>query len=674
MFKLLSLMVLLAISFTNIFSFNVLAADDDTSFYLELENDTTVWLRNKTILTKTISLQSTSKIFLQSDGRYYPSGNACASMQIYVDSVGVSNTSITDWQNATSKAQHSYNCIAEVTLPSGTHTISLVARPIAGTFKVGAGSNLCILMGVTVNMQSSTLSADTQTYNFTTYGCNNTTAVPHSPIISSSINNSSGPIIALGSARAYSSVTGDKMLGIYDNGEPLPNNQGMWTVNDYWSAIETQAPMYTHAYINETGNHTISLDATEFPWNDQQGEDPAQYKVGAASKLVVLNGSMRVSGSAPQSTTVNNCWEWVGVGTGDGTPVAIATETINIPSGHNGVVMFEAKTRFQPNINDLGGDALLWIEIDGVRRGSTGVQQFISGSTESQRTVCASYLTAGQNALSVGNHTVKVCASAVGSFWQLAAVKDLPLVWFDGKSGNPAPSAFQLTSPLGDYISNTPVFRWENSTYADSYTLTVSPNSDFSNPIISQSGITQNSYTCSTELSYNTNYYWKVDAVNSYGSTINTDNYVLFKTAASENLLDNSSFESGMDYWNTSGNFDADFVQQAGYDGPSCLTHWNSADYSVYTYQTLTGLTNGLYTLTAWVKSNVVSGQGINCMEAINYGGNSTYAIPPEASEWEMIVLKDINVTNGQCTIGFYSGTLANYWYSVDDVNFFKQN
>ncbi len=653
--------------------FSVQAAGNESA-YLQLSSDQMIQTATS-VLSKNIYLSHQTKVFLQSDGRFFPnSGGTKAMMQINVDNNPAGNISLIDWSNTSETAQHSFNCIAAVTLPAGSHTISLVAVPVSGTFTVGMGSNLCIMANITANMQSVTLNTDTQMYDFTTYNIQPPEPIPHSPLLSCTVNNSAGPVIALASARAYSSRSGDKMLGIFKDGEALPNDQALWTVNDYFDGCEIQAPMFTHAYINSTGTHTISLDATEFPWESSRGEDPAQYRVGESATMVVLEGPMRVAGSAPQSVRLNDCWDWISIGQGNGAPVVIASAVINIPEDHNGVVMFSAKTRFQAQLEDAGGIANLWIAIDGQGRGSTGVQQITSGSPESQRTVCASYLATGANALTPGDHTITVYASAQGSFSDLFAVKDLPLIWFDGMYGVPNPSAFALTSPQdnSDYHGITPTFSWEPAEHASSYTLTISRNRDFSDPVLTQSGITTTTCTIASPLQYNTTYYWKITAYNAAG---NTDCYNpgAFTTADSANLLVNPGFEAGQTGWTVSGNdLDAVYFGPGGYSGTHQLTHWKSTPYTVYTSQSLTGLENGTYVLTAWIK-NDYGNLGTAYMDVHNYGGTPLSCVIPQTSEWQMITIESITVTEGRCTIGFYSDSPASSWYYVDNVNLFKK-
>lgn len=101
-------------------------------------------------------------------------------------------------------------------------------------------------------------------------------------------------------------------------------------------------------------------------------------------------------------------------------------------------------------------------------------------------------------------------------------------------------------------------------------------------------------------------------------------------------------------------------------------THYRPGAYEVYTYQTVTGLTKGTYTLRAWVKSG--GGQNTVQLRAGNYGGaqmglNIGKTAGAESGLWVPMELKNINVTNGQCEIGFYSNAKdGGQWLYFDDV------
>lgn len=100
-------------------------------------------------------------------------------------------------------------------------------------------------------------------------------------------------------------------------------------------------------------------------------------------------------------------------------------------------------------------------------------------------------------------------------------------------------------------------------------------------------------------------------------------------------------------------------------------THWRPWSYKVYTWQTKTGLANGLYTARCWAKS---SGGQISCqLEAKDYGGSTSSATLPVGGTYTQVTIPNINVTNGQCTVGVWSDASGNNWASFDDVELFKQ-
>jgi hypothetical protein len=62
-----------------------------------------------------------------------------------------------------------------------------------------------------------------------------------------------------------------------------------------------------------------------------------------------------------------------------------------------------------------------------------------------------------------------------------------------------------------------PLFEWNPADGAESYDLVVSPNSDFSDPVIEQTDVTETEYQATVELDFLTTYYWKVRGVNAGG-------------------------------------------------------------------------------------------------------------------------------------------------------------
>jgi hypothetical protein len=98
----------------------------------------------------------------------------------------------------------------------------------------------------------------------------------------------------------------------------------------------------------------------------------------------------------------------------------------------------------------------------------------------------------------------------------LQSIKDA--VW--GGTGGTEPPIPVLSLPANGStgISTSPTLTWNASTGADSYTLQVSGNPNFSSFILDQHGIMSTSFTVDG-LSENTTYYWRVNATNAYGAS-----------------------------------------------------------------------------------------------------------------------------------------------------------
>jgi hypothetical protein len=116
--------------------------------------------------------------------------------------------------------------------------------------------------------------------------------------------------------------------------------------------------------------------------------------------------------------------------------------------------------------------------------------------------------------------------------------------------------------------------------------------------------------------------------------------------------VQNYGFESGNTTgWATTGSsygVDTSDVYQGNY---KCY-FWNSNSYTQKLEQTITGLSNGIHSVTAWVKQD--SGTPSLCrMELTNYGGAVVYSNVPHGNDYVQIS-GQVYVTNGQLTISFY--------------------
>ncbi|MDO7851739.1 glycosyl hydrolase 53 family protein [Hymenobacter convexus] len=122
--------------------------------------------------------------------------------------------------------------------------------------------------------------------------------------------------------------------------------------------------------------------------------------------------------------------------------------------------------------------------------------------------------------------------------------------------------------------------------------------------------------------------------------------------------------------WTTvsSADADADLTQNYGRASLYQLGHQKATAYQVRTYQLLSNVPNGTYTLRAWAQST--GGQTTCQLYANGFGGTELATTLPTASNWVQVQVPGIVVTNGQCEIGLRSNAGANQSASLDDVEF----
>jgi hypothetical protein len=132
--------------------------------------------------------------------------------------------------------------------------------------------------------------------------------------------------------------------------------------------------------------------------------------------------------------------------------------------------------------------------------------------------------------------------------------------------------------------------------------------------------------------------------------------------------IQNYGFEAGsISGWAATGNsygVDSSDVYQGNY---KCY-FWNSSSFTQKLEQTLTGVSNGIHTVTAWVKQS--SGTPTICrMELSDDGGPVVYSNIPHGSSYIQIS-GQVYVTNGQVKIAFYEeGTNANL--QIDNIQIY---
>jgi hypothetical protein len=137
------------------------------------------------------------------------------------------------------------------------------------------------------------------------------------------------------------------------------------------------------------------------------------------------------------------------------------------------------------------------------------------------------------------------------------------------------------------------------------------------------------------------------------------------------NLLSNPGFENELGGWTTTtAAASQSFVNTASpHAGAYQLVHGSASPYWAATFQTLTGLSNGLYTARAWVR-----GAAGHELYVKNYGGATKSVKSSASGTYTELVIRDVNVTNGSAEVGFWSHDPAgNAWLNMDDVSFHKQ-
>ena len=143
-----------------------------------------------------------------------------------------------------------------------------------------------------------------------------------------------------------------------------------------------------------------------------------------------------------------------------------------------------------------------------------------------------------------------------------------------------------------------------------------------------------------------------------------------------QNLVTNPGFEidgytnspTGWNVWLDDGvNGETVKTEGNGFDGNYKLSFWNESAYGCSIYQTVTGLENGTYTLSAWVMTN--ANQTVNQLYVKNYGGEEmNQTLPVSDLGWNKAVTDTIQITNGQCELGIYSIANGGDWCNIDNV------
>ncbi|WP_130837450.1 glycoside hydrolase family 30 beta sandwich domain-containing protein [Lachnoclostridium sp. Marseille-P6806] len=100
------------------------------------------------------------------------------------------------------------------------------------------------------------------------------------------------------------------------------------------------------------------------------------------------------------------------------------------------------------------------------------------------------------------------------------------------------------------------------------------------------------------------------------------------------------------------------------------LVHYSAQSHDAYTWQVIYNLENGTYTLRAMVQSG--GGQIQNKILATDFGGSEMSAAIPVNSHWTQVEISNVQVTNGQCTVAFYTKGNPGDWSCADNIELIK--
>lgn len=115
--------------------------------------------------------------------------------------------------------------------------------------------------------------------------------------------------------------------------------------------------------------------------------------------------------------------------------------------------------------------------------------------------------------------------------------------------------------------------------------------------------------------------------------------------------------------WTATGTAGASFVEATGYGyngDPYQLTHWSSSAYQVTTWQRVTGLRNGDYTLGVWVKSG--GGDTANYIELQSGPASERTAVPVISDGSWLHIVTSVRVTGHEAVIRLVSDSAAGDW------------
>ena len=155
--------------------------------------------------------------------------------------------------------------------------------------------------------------------------------------------------------------------------------------------------------------------------------------------------------------------------------------------------------------------------------------------------------------------------------------------------------------------------------------------------------------------------------------------------SGSVNYVENPGLEAngaggsplGWTIWTGDNNAGAVYTETGSHGGSYRLTHHSKSPFQVYTSQTINDISNGTYTLSAWVVGG--GGQDAAYISAKNYGSGpemTTNVVPLETGweNWAQVSIGNIHVTANTLTVGLYTDDpIGGTWLSMDDIRLTPQ-
>jgi len=141
---------------------------------------------------------------------------------------------------------------------------------------------------------------------------------------------------------------------------------------------------------------------------------------------------------------------------------------------------------------------------------------------------------------------------------------------------------------------------------------------------------------------------------------------LLVPPVSADPMIANPSFEDGLEGWIVEGDTGAAKTEPGGSDGTARLTHYLAADGATRTHQTVTGLAEGWWTVTAAVKSGGAPGSSTLTLDC---GVAGSTVVPSTVVDDAWLRLSaSAYVAGPVCDVVIETTGAAGTWASVDDV------